>query len=177
MKKLIILTVTVFVISNALKAQIDVPVTKANLSEGDRSILSNRVSRYTAFSLDKNVLLEKLRHNGYCAFRLNIDSEHDWVVDITTNDMRASDYKSSYTSESGIFHPDDVYIPNTYKGNTSEGKIVRLTIDDDECWGVILDSEKQLVIRPAKDYTGNKADNSFILYDKSDVITRTTTLT
>jgi hypothetical protein len=86
--------------------------------------------------------------------------------------MRASDYKSSYTSESGIFYPDDVYIPNTYKGKTSDGEIVRLTIDDDEFWGVILDSKKQLVIRPTKDYTGNKADNSFILYDKSDVITQ-----
>jgi hypothetical protein len=154
-----------------LKAQIDVPVTKTTLSEGDMSILSNRMSRYTTFSLDKNVLLEKLRHNGYCAFRLNIDGEHDWIIDITTNDMRASDYKFSYISESGFFYP-DVYIPNTYKGKTSDGKIVRLTIDDDEFWGVILDSKKQLVIRPTKDYTGNKADNSFILYDKSDVITQ-----
>ncbi|MDR0733152.1 MAG: M12 family metallo-peptidase [Dysgonamonadaceae bacterium] len=170
MKKLIILTITALVLSNALQAQIDVPVTKVKLSDTDRSILSNHMSRYITFSLDKKVLLEKLRHDGYCAFRLNIDGEHDWVVDITTNDMRTSDYKSSYTSESGIFYPDDPYIPNTYKGKTSDGKIVRLTIDDDEFWGVILDSEKHLVIRPTKDYTGNKADNSFILYAKSDVI-------
>ncbi|GHU66405.1 hypothetical protein FACS1894123_12280 [Bacteroidia bacterium] len=76
-------------------AQLDIPVTKANLSEADVSILNKRMKKYKTFSIDKEVLLDRLHHNGRCEFRLNIDSENDWmvVINLKNNAQNHTNYQ------------------------------------------------------------------------------------
>ena len=94
----------------------------------------------------------------------------DWTIDIELNDMRAPDYKATYTTDRGIFEVEEPLILNTFKGRTSDGKIARFTIDENTFSGVILGDDYHYVIRPAKDYTQNREDNSFVVYKSGDII-------
>jgi hypothetical protein len=170
MKRLIVLIIITILSTPDLKAQ-SVPVTTyTNISNSESNVLNQRLKKYKRILIEKKDLLDSLYQNGKSTFRLNIDAENDWIITIQTNDMRSHDYASYYTSGSGTFRNKKSYAPNTYKGKTSEGQIVRLTIDGDEFFGVILNHETQKIIRQTRDFTGNKKDESLIIYDKSDYI-------
>jgi hypothetical protein len=77
--------------------------------------------------------------------------------------MRASDFIATYTSDSGTFDYNS-FIPNTYKGKTSDNEIARFTIDEDEFWGIITSNGKEVMIRQTKDYTKNSKDESLIVF-------------
>ncbi|MDR1224128.1 MAG: M12 family metallo-peptidase [Tannerella sp.] len=166
---LIALSITVLSMSD-LKAQ-SVSVTVYNhTSDSDNKVLNQHLKKHKRFMVEKKDLLDSLNHYGKSTFNLNIDTENDWTITIQTNDMRSHDYTSYYTSDSGTFQNRGSYTPNTYKGKTSNGHIVRLTIDNDKFFGVILNNEEQKVIRQTRDFTGDKKDESLVIYDNSDYI-------
>jgi hypothetical protein len=169
MKHIIILATLIFALSNCLHAQIEPTISENTLSDAEKNVLSQHFRNYKTFSIDKKEILDSLNNKGKCQFRLNIDKENDWIIDIRVNDMRSNNFVASYISDSGTFKYDG-FILNTFKGKTSDNKVVRFTIDVDEFWGIILDNEKQIVIRQTKDYTKNEKDESLILYRRDDLI-------
>lgn len=114
-------------------------------------------------------MLDNLYKNGRSSFRLNIDKERDWTVELQFNDMRSPDYVAAYETEKGTFKYEN-YTLNTFKGNTSDGKMARFTIDKDNFFGVIFAKKTHFVIRPTKDFTRNEKDESLIVYERSDLI-------
>ncbi|MDR1459038.1 MAG: zinc-dependent metalloprotease [Bacteroidales bacterium] len=166
---LIALSITILSMSD-LKAQTVSVSAYKNISDSDNKIINQHIKKYNRFMVKKNALIDSLYRYGKSTFRLDIDAENDWIITIQRNDMRSHDYTSYYTSDSGTFPDKEFYTPNTYKGKTSNGDIVRLTIDKDNFFGVILKDEEQKVIRQARDFTGNKKDESLVIYDNSDYI-------
>jgi hypothetical protein len=146
-----------------INAQIAPTITKVALSEQDDAIINQHISKYTTFTIDKRALIDSLYKNGKCQFQINIDKQQNWILDIQFNDMHAPDYKQTYVTDNGEFVFEEPYILNTFKGKTSDNKVVRFTIDENNFWGVILDEKAHYVIRPAKDYTKNNTDESFIV--------------
>jgi hypothetical protein len=152
-----------------VQSQINPPVEKVRLSEHDIAILNGHIKQYVTFYLEKSELVDSLYKIGKTLFRLNIDKERDWTVELQFNDMRSPDYVATYETEKDVFKYED-YILNTFKGYTSDGKIARFTIDKDNFFGVILNKETHFVIRPTKDLTHNEKDESLIVYESSDLI-------
>ena len=153
-----------------MNAQIMPAVTSVALSEQDRTTLSQYLSEYTTFTMDKRALVENLHNNGRAQFQIRIDEKRDWTFDLRLNDMRSYDFRQTYTTDEGEFESNEPFVVNTFKGGTSDGRIARFTIDENNFFGVILDNQYHYVIRPASDYTRNRSDNSFIVYRSTDVI-------
>lgn len=173
MKKIFILISVITFSINGLQSQIiplESNVKTVQLSEKDNSVLKKHLNRYSTFEIDKKQLLENLSLYGKCHFRLNINSEYKWDIDLQVNNMTTPDYKAFYSTDDGSFLYEEPYVPNTYKGETSSGDIVRLTIDDDEFWGLVLKEQEQVTIRHTRHYTGNKEDNSLVIFNNKDVI-------
>jgi len=64
----------------AANAQITTSVQRASLTDRDRAIVDQRVSRYTAFTMDKRELTDYFRsRGGEGQFRLRIDETLDWT--------------------------------------------------------------------------------------------------
>lgn len=129
-----------------LNAQVRPTVSQKNLSVSEKNLLDKHFKKYKTFSIDKKELLYSLKNYGKCHFQLTVDKENDWSFNLRLNDIRASDFTASYTSDSGTFNYKS-FVPNTYKGKTSENMIVRFSIDEDEFWGIISSKDKQVMIR------------------------------
>lgn len=116
-------------------------------------------------------MTERLYSNGGAGqFRLSIDENLDWTIELHLNDMRSSECRSTYTTDEGTFDSKEPFVVNTFRGKTSDGQIVRFTIDENTFFGVILGDNYHYVIRPAKDYTRNEEDKSFVVYHSWDII-------
>jgi len=168
MRYLILIAIIVMIIG-MLNAQVKPAISQKNLSVSDKNVLDKHFKKYKTFSIDKKEVLDSLKNHGKCRVQLTIDKENDWLIDLQINDMRSSDFITTYTSDFGTFQSNS-FIPNTYKGKTSDNRIARFTIDDDEFWGIINSNEKQVIIRQTKDYTNKSIDENLIIFEKSDII-------
>ncbi|MDR2911200.1 MAG: zinc-dependent metalloprotease [Bacteroidales bacterium] len=144
-------------------------IESVSLTESDKAILDKHLSKYTAFTLDLHELAGHFK-SGTGSLRLQIDEELDWIIDLELNDLRAPDFKATITTGEGVFEDTEPFVVNTYKGFTSDGKIVRFTIDENLLFGVILGENYHYVIRSANDYTQNSSDKSLVLYKNWDII-------
>ena len=169
--KILISIVIVTVLSlETINAQVIPSIRKASLTENDQTILDQHISKYATFTIDKKDLIDNLYGNGGTGqFRLRIDEQLDWTIDLEFNDMRAPDFRQEYVSYEGTFEYKEFSL-NTFKGRTSNNQIARFTIDEDNFFGVIINDMEHYIIRPTKDYTKNSADESFIVYKNLDII-------
>ena len=78
-------------------SQITPTVRRATLSEKDKTILDQHISEYVVFTMDKRELIDSLYTKGSCKFRIRIDEKRDWEINLQFNDMRAPDYRQTYT--------------------------------------------------------------------------------
>ena len=111
---------------------------KLSLTENDKEILDQHISKYTVFTMDKQELITNLYANSKTKFRLQIDEELDWVLNLELNDMRSPDYKQVYTTSEGEFEVNRQFVVNTFKGYTSDGQVALFSIDDNTFFGVIF---------------------------------------
>ena len=153
-----------------VNSQIIPSVTRVSLQKKDRDILDQHLREYAVFRIDKRELINNLYTNGRCKFQIYIDEGRNWIFDLVTNDMRASDFRQTYTTNEGEFEYKKPFIVNTFKGTTYDNKVARFTIDENTFFGIILYDRYHYVIRPAKDYTRNSIDESLIVYKTSDII-------
>ncbi|MDR2233614.1 MAG: zinc-dependent metalloprotease, partial [Tannerella sp.] len=172
MKSKLFLTVIAAVLYiGTANAQITLATQRALLAENEKTILDHRISKYTTFTIDTKGLTDLLNSNrGKGKFRLRINDELDWTIDLELNDLRAPNYQATYTTDDGEFEVKEPFTVNTFKGRTSEGQPVRFTIDEKTFFGVILGGNYHYVIRPANDFTNNRDDKSFIVYKSWDLI-------
>jgi len=162
--------IIVFLSVGVAYTQITPSIQKISLTGSDKTILDQRISKYSAFTIDNKELVNNLNSNGGGQFRLRIDENLDWTIELELNDLRADDYKATYTSDKGTFEIKEHSVVNTFKGKTSDGHVTRFTIDENYFFGVILGENYHYVIRPSKDYTQNKQDKNFIVYHSWDII-------
>ena len=152
-------------------AQITPSTQSASLTGTDKAILDQRISKYTAFTIDKKEMTDYLYGSGGVGqIRLKVNEKLDWTIDLELNDMREPDYRSTYTTDEGTFENKEPFVVNTFKGETSDGQIARFTIDENTFLGVILGDNYHYVIRSAKDYTQNIKDEMLIAYHSWDII-------
>jgi len=151
-------------------AQIIPAVTRTVLSEQDKSTINQHLNEYITFTIDKKTLVESLYNNGRVQFQIRIDEKRDWLLDLQPNDMRAPDFRQTYITDKGKFEFDVPFVVNTFKGKTSDNRVARFTIDENNFFGVILSDQYHYVIRPARDYTRNSSDKNLIVHKSSDVI-------
>ncbi|MCD7972293.1 MAG: M12 family metallo-peptidase [Candidatus Azobacteroides sp.] len=170
MKYLLLIITLIIGWSSSIYGEISPIVTKNILSASEKQLLDTHFKKYKSFSIEKEKILNELDKKGQVEFRLTIDTENDWLIHIGVNDMRAENFTASYVSDAGTFTYQGEYIPNTYKGKTADDKIVRLTIDKNEFWGIILDGDEEYVIQQSSLYTKDKKDARLILYRNEDVI-------
>ena len=142
---------------------------RASLAENDKAILDKHLSKYSAFTIDEREIAGFFR-GGSGSIRLPISEELDWTIRLELNDLRDPDYVATYTNDEGTFEVTEPFVVNTFKGVTSTGQPVRFTIDENTLFGVIFGENYHYTIMPAKDYTQNKGDNSYIVYKSWDVI-------
>lgn len=136
-------------------------VQNASLTADDKAILDQRISKYTAFTLNKKELRDYIdSKGGTFQLRLKFDEELDWTIDLEYNDDH-----TDYTINNEEFE-------YNFKGRTSDNRIVRFTIDEDRFAGFIFFGEYYYYIRPAKDYTQNKEEAILILYDSRYLISK-----
>jgi len=153
-----------------VKSQISINAEAASLSNPDRALIEQRVSRHSAFTVDKKEIAARLNDNGgFGQIRLRINENKDWIIDLEVNDLRAPSFKQEYVTEKGTFVYDQ-FILNTFRGRTSNNQVVRFTIDDNNFFGVIFNKRDYYIIKSARDYTGNFEDETFIIFNSSDVI-------
>ena len=149
----------------SINAQITLITQITSLTGSETEILDKRISNYTAFTMDIKEITNYLYSNGGSGqFQLLIDERWDWTIDLELNDLRAPEYKATYTNEEGTFDVEETFVVNTFKGYKSDGQTVRFTIDENTFFGVILGDNYHYVIRPAKDFTQNNKDRTFIRF-------------
>jgi hypothetical protein len=90
-KKVIISTIIVAVLCMGIaNAQITPRIQRASLTGNDKAILDQHISKYVAFSMDIKELTDNLYGNGGAGqFRIRIDENMDWTIDVEINDLRA----------------------------------------------------------------------------------------
>ncbi len=160
----------IMIMTLSLNAQVRPTVSQKTLSVSEKRMIDTHFKKYKTFSIDKKEILDSLKNYGRCNFRLTIDEDNDWTINLRLNDMRATNYAASFISDSGAF-PFKSFVPNTYKGKTTDNKLARFTIDENDFWGLIIFSnEKQIMIRQTKDYTKNNNDSSLIMFETTDII-------
>jgi len=109
--KIVLLVIIIAVISLGTAISQVIPSVKgALLSESDKAILDKHISKYTAFTMDLKELAGYIHGNQGGQFRLSVDENFDWTLDIVLNDMRASDYKATYTTDKGTFEVNEPFI-------------------------------------------------------------------
>ena len=144
-------------------------IESASLSENDKAILDQHLSKYTAFTIDGKEMAGYFSEGSGC-IRLQIDKDFDLTICLELNDLRAPDYRAYYTNEEGTFEVNEPFVVNTFKGETSAGQHVRATIDENTFFVYIFGEKYSYIIQPTKDFTQNKEDKSFIAYKSWDVI-------
>ena len=171
MKTKLIISAILGVFLGIANAQITPATQKVSLSGNDKAILDQHISKHTAFMIDEKELTNYLHSKGGIGqFRLQIDENLDWTIDLELNDLRAPGYRAEYTTDEGTFECKKPFVVNTFKGQTSTGLPVAFTIDEHTFSGVILGENYHYVIRPTKDYTQNREYKSFIVYHSEDII-------
>ena len=160
-----------FLCIGTTNAQLTSSTQRASLTDRDRAIVDQRVSKHTAFTIDKKELTNYLRsRGGEGQFRLRIDENLDWTINLELNDLRTPDFKITYTTAEGEFECKEPFVVNTYRGTTSTGLPVAFTIDENTFFGVILGENYHYMIRSAGDYTQNREDMRLIVYHSWDII-------
>jgi hypothetical protein len=88
-------------------AQISVRTQRSSLTDTDRAILDQRVSKYTSFTIDTRELTDSLNSRGGAGqFRLRIDQNLDWTIDLELNDLRTPDFRGCNSNcREGILVP------------------------------------------------------------------------
>ena len=77
---------------------------RVSLTGNDRAIVEQRVSKHTAFTIDSKQLTNYLNGRGGAGqFRLAVDENLDWTIDLELNDLRTPDYRATYTTDEGEF--------------------------------------------------------------------------
>ena len=146
-KKNFFLLIALSILSiGAVSAQIMPSIKRASISEKDKAILDEHLSRYEIFTIDKEEIVENLISNGYCQFQIRINEEMGWSIELEFNDMRAPEFRQTYTTDEGVFESKEIFRVNTFKGKTSDNRIARFTIDDNIFLGVILGDREHYVI-------------------------------
>jgi len=131
-------------------SQITPAVRSAVLTESERTLVDQRLSRYSTFTMDKTELVETLNSRERSGqVRIRVNENLDWTIDLELNDLRAPGYRSTYTTDEGTFESTESFVVNTYKGTTSDGRTVRFTIDENTFFGVVLGDNDHYVIRSA----------------------------
>ena len=97
-------------------SQIITRTQKMSLAKNDKKILDQNISKYTAFTIDKQELASSIGARGQ--IKLRIDEELDWTLNLELNDMRASNYKQVYLVGGREIELDRPLVVNTYKGYT-----------------------------------------------------------
>jgi len=142
-----------------------------SLTGTEKTLLDRRISNYTVFTISIKELTDNLYSNGDAGqFRIRINDSLDWTFDLELNDLRAPEYKATYTTDKGVFEFEEPFAVNTFKGKTSDGQTVRFTIDENTFFGVILGDNCHYVIRPAKDFSQNREDKNYVVYKSNDII-------
>lgn len=159
----------IMVMALSLNAQVKPTISQKTLSVSEKKMIDTHLKKYKTFSIDKKEILDSIKNYGRCYFRLTIDKNNDWTINLRLNDLRATNYTASYVSDSGAFFYKS-FTPNTYKGKTTDNKIARFTINEDDFFGLIISNEKQIMIRQTKDYTKNNNDSSLIMFETTDII-------
>lgn len=173
--KLVLSTIIVaFLCIGTAISQIVPHIKKVSLVESDKKVLDQRINKYTTFTMDRKELKENLYSNGGKGqFRVKIDENLDWTLDLEFNDMRSPEFKQTYTTDKGEFEWNEPFIVNTFKGKTSDGKIARFTIDENNFFGVIFDDNDHYVIRAVNDFTKDaktSSNETLVAYKYSDLI-------
>ena len=170
-KHIISAFILAFLCIGTANAQITSSTQRALLTDSDRAIVEQRVSRHTAFTIDKKELTDYFRRRGgEGQFRLQIDESLDWTINLKLNDLRTPDFRITYTTAEGEFECEEPFVVNTFHGRTSTGLPVAFTIDENTFFGVILGENYHYMIRSANDYTQNRADRRLIVYHSWDII-------
>lgn len=170
LKYVIVIVIVAFFCIESVYSQIIPAIQRVSLSENDKTVIDQYISEYATFTLDKEELITNLYSSGEIQFRLIIDEELDWIINLELNDMRAPGYKQIYTTDDGEFDINNSFIVNTFKGMTSDNRVVRFTIDENNFFGVILYDNYHYIIRYVNEYTQSRNDNSLIVYRSSDII-------
>ena len=139
-------TITGFQITPCIKS--------ASLTEDEKDYFERHfnIKKCTAFTMDIKELAGYIDGiGGKFQFRLRIDEELDWIIDLEYNDM--------YVGPSA---------ENTFKGKTSEGQIVRFIIDEDKFSGIIFYDKYQYFIQPVHGYGTISLDDRIMVYSSLD---------
>jgi hypothetical protein len=121
-----------------------------SLTENDKAILDEYLSKYTVFTMDLKELTEYFNSNGGKGrVRLQINEDLDWLIELESDDPRYE---------------------YTCKGTTSDGKHVRFGFNENIFLGAIFGEYHHYVIESTNDFTRNKDDKSLIVYNNVDFI-------
>ena len=149
-KFILTLIITTVLSMGTVMSQITPAVRSAVLTESERTLVDQRLSRYSTFTMDKTELVETLNSRERSGqVRIRVNENLDWTIDLELNDLRAPGYRSTYTTDEGTFESTESFVVNTYKGTTSDGRTVRFTIDENTFFGVVLGDNDHYVIRSA----------------------------
>ena len=167
MKKFLLFTMfTLFIFT--LHAQV---FTGTKNSKERSRTLDKVLTAYEVFSLDAILFDQFIKSTNYDGeVTLNL-GDKNWEMILFENDIRSDNYVERVITPNGIInHPIGENI--TFKGalkNDPSSKI-RLTVKGNFIHGVIKTSAGEYFIEPAKKYSRNYSDNSYLLYDVKNVI-------
>ena len=129
-------------------------IKNVSLTDVDKAILDQKIKKYTAFSLDTKELSDFLHANGGSGqFRLRINDELDWTIDLEFYDLDAAERKKP-----------------CFKGNTTDGEIAWFTINDSTFSGGIFCGRNFYTICPVKYYNQSNDNLAYIAYHSLDDI-------
>ncbi len=136
--------------------------------------LAESFSSYKVFSLDFSQINKYVKEryaDNLIFLNLNINNVYEWQLTLEPNDMRSIGYKSVITTDNGEIEQ-KLQAVNTYKGflNSNENDIVRLTIEDNNINGYIIENGEMHYIEQLKNFISDARPSQLIMYSPDDVI-------
>ena len=133
-------------------------------------LLNKKFTSWEVYRMDANALGNMVRASGFTA---HVDLRlggHQWSVSLSPSRILSDRYTNRVLKEDGTI---EVIQPNkniAFKGTTTTGGAVRLTIDRDFIYGFIEEGTETWYIEPARFLDPAADNNMYIVYPRSSVV-------
>jgi PKD repeat protein len=132
-------------------------------------ILDKKFTNWEMYRLDASLLGNTVRAKSIAEVRLQL-GQHDWNISLSPSYLRSKNYTHQVLRPDGTI---EIIRPTkeiAFKGYTTAGGHVRLTIDDNFIHGFIKDGAETWYIQSARHIDRTAADDLFIVYAESAVL-------
>ena len=165
MKRLLYLVLFALAVCLSANAAVSQRFAANSVSANKHKAIQKHVKKYKSYKFDRSSFLDNLKKDRHV--KMNLAGDYDFDMMLEENNLCAADCVVECTGKNGSTKKQ--LQSRVYKGKTSKGENVRLSIFSNKVSMVIVDENgKETFVKQAKDLTGED-DEDLVVYQGDDL--------